>query len=293
MREQQKTIIFILVFLVVILDGVIWFTITASTKNDTASARDYFLDVGQGDSELIVLPGNIKVMTDAGPDDSVLKSLAKAMPPNDSYIDIAIISHPQLDHFNGYNFILDHYRIGAFIYNGRDDSFGITAWTNLKAKIAAKHIPFLTLGAGDRILAPAASSEIDMVSPTPDFAHSVELNDTGFIELIKNPAFRTLLTADIGDNVEEWLLAQGSDVRADVLKVPHHGSKYASDGAFLRAVNPAIAVIEVGAHNTYGHPASSTLAELASSTRATIFRTDRDGTIEVYMQDGKLVAKKE
>lgn len=261
-------------------------------------AHDYFLDVGQGDSELVIFPGNIKVMTDTGPDDSVLASLGRVMPPEDTYIDLAIISHPQLDHFNGYNFILDHYRIGAFIYNGRDDDPGVKQWPELKAKIAAKGIPLITLAGGDKIWIGAgtrdAGDEIDMLSPNLAFDQSAELNDTGFVELVKTPKFHTLLTADIGFNVEDWLVANHYDIRADVLKVPHHGSKYSSGDTFLRAVAPRVAVIEVGAKNTYGHPGSSTLARLASDTDAMVLRTDKNGTIEVYPDgSGKLKVIKE
>lgn len=299
--KNKKSIAAVIAIVFILGDFFIWQEIFASAP--VPFARDYFLDVGQGDSELVIFPGNIKVMTDAGPDDSVLASLARAMPPGDDYIDVAIISHPQLDHFNGYNFILDHYRIGAFIYNGRDDDPGVKEWPALKAKIAAKHIPLITLGAGDEIKI-GANDEIDMLSPIPAFDQSAELNDTGFVELIKTPQFRTLLTADIGFNVEDWLVAQSktasggagtaADIRADVLKVPHHGSKYSSGDAFLRAVNPEVAVIEVGAHNTYGHPGSSTLARLTSDTNALVLRTDRNGTIEVYPDgDGKLKIIKE
>lgn len=295
--KNKKSFAFILFAIVIIGDFFVWQEIFASggvagVGAHASVARDYFLDVGQGDSELVIFPGNIKVMTDAGPDDSVLASLATAMPPGDDYIDVAIISHPQLDHFNGYNFILDHYRVGAFIYNGRDDDPGVKEWPALKAKIAAKGIPLITLGGGDKILI-NGKSEIDMLSPNLAFDQSAELNDTGFVELIKTPQFRTLLTADIGFNVEDWLVANyggvnsgdasGSDsLHVDVLKVPHHGSKYSSGDAFLRAVSPSVAVIEVGAKNTHGHPGSSTLARLASDTNAMVLRTDKNGTVEVY-----------
>ena len=249
-------------------------------------AHDYFLDVGQGDAELVLFPGDVKVMTDAGPTDAVVGDLEKVLPQGDDYIDLAIISHPQADHFNGYNFILDHYRVGAFIYNGRDDDPPNAMWSGLKKKINEKNIPFITLRGGDKIR--CAASEIDLLSPDLAFDQSAELNDTGLVELIKTPEFRTLLTADTGANVEDWLIAQGVDVRADVLKAPHHGSKYSSDDAFLRAVNPSVAVIEVGAKNTYGQPASSTLARIASSTRAVIVRTDQNGTIEIYPENNKL-----
>ena len=239
-------------------------------------------------------------MTDAGPTDEVIASLAHVLPADDAYIDLAIISHPQLDHFNGYNAVLDHYRVGAFIYNGRDDDPGVKEWPALVAKIRAKGIPLITLAGGDAILvnaksanATSAPDEIDMLSPDPAFAQSAELNDTGFVELVTTPQFRTLLTADTGFNVENWLLENHADIRADVLKVGHHGSRYASGDAFLRAVAPRIAVIEVGAKNTYGHPGSSTLARIASDTRAAVFRTDNNGTVEVWEDGGKMRVAKE
>lgn len=252
-------------------------------------------------------------MTDAGPTDEVVGALARVLPSGDNYIDLAIISHPQLDHFNGYNFILDHYRVGAFIYNGRDDDPGVKEWPELKAKIAAKHIPLITLGAGDKILIGAGASgtnaaatttdEIEMLSPIRAFAQSAELNDTGFVELIKTPQLTTLLTADIGFNVEDWLVknyggaganASSDLLHVDVLKVPHHGSKYSSGDAFLRAVDPRVAVIKVGAENAYGHPGSSTLARLTSDTTAKVFRTDQDGTVEVWAAtDGTIKVAKE
>jgi competence protein ComEC len=254
-------------------------------------AHDYFLDVGQGDSELIVFPGNIKVMTDAGPTAAVVASLEKVLPPGDRYIDLAIISHPQLDHFNGYNFMLDHYRIGAFIYNGRDDDPGVKEWPALKEKIKEKGVPLITLAGSDKIY--VGKNEIEMLSPNHEFAESAELNDTGFVELIKTEGLRTLLMADTGFNVEDWLLEQKVDIRADVLKVGHHGSKFSSGDAFLRAVNPSLAVIEVGAKNTYGHPGSSTLARIVSSTRAKILRTDQGGNIEIYREGGGLKVGRE
>jgi competence protein ComEC len=314
MTNKNNTIV-IAILIVLALDVFVWYQIFSPRffaggiggggGAPAGVARDYFLDVGQGDSELIIFPGDVKVMTDAGPDDAVLASLARAMPQDDTYLDVAIISHPQSDHFNGFNFILDHYRVGAFIYNGRDDDPPNAAWAGLKAKIRTKRIPLITLGAGDKILIGAGTNdqiasttdEIDFLSPNLDFAQSAELNDTGFVELIKTPDLRTLLSADTGFNVEDWLLAESratsGDLRADVLKVGHHGSQYSSGADFLRAVAPRVAVIEVGAKNTYGHPGKDTLARLASSTRAAVFRTDRNGTVEVWAQGGNIKIEKE
>jgi len=261
----------------------VWYQVFSGAPSK--SSKVYFLDVGQGDAELVVFPGNIKVMTDAGPDNKVMTSLGKALPTGDHYIDLAIVSHPQLDHFNGYNFILDQYKVGAFIINGRSDTKTVYEWPQLLAKIKEKNIPLITLGAGDSIT--YASDTIDMLSPDKDFIQSGELNDTGFVELIKTPEFRTLLTADTGFNVEDYLVQNHFDLKADVLKIGHHGSKTSSGANFLAAVNPKVAAIEVGAKNMYGHPTKEALARLASTT-VNIFRTDMNGTVEITAEEGKL-----
>jgi competence protein ComEC len=167
----------------------------------------------------------------------------------------------------------------------------VAAWPALVEKIQANRIAMLTLARGDRIA--SGSSSIKILSPDRSLAESAELNDTGIVALTFTPELRTLFTADIGSNIEQYLLAQGDDLRADVLKIPHHGSKYSSSAEFLRAVNPRVAVIEVGTQNTYGHPAPQTLARLASSTRAEMFRTDQNGTVAVFTEDGKLKIESE
>ena len=282
--RRFETLGLIIAAVLVALDGYLWYGIMADRP--VATAHDYFLDVGQGDAEIVAFDGGVKIMTDAGPTNEVLTSIAKALGA-DRYIDIGIISHPQLDHFNGYNFLLDAgYRFGVFVYNGRDDDPPNAQWSALLAKIKEKHIPLVTLGADDRI--EYGANSIDMLSPDKEFAESAELNDTGFVEYVTTPEFTTLLTADTGMNVENFLMKKGLNLRVDVLKVGHHGSQYASGSGFLRAVDPSIAVIEVGAHNTYGHPTKETLARLASSTTAKVFRTDKDGTIVVGGTGAKL-----
>jgi beta-lactamase superfamily II metal-dependent hydrolase len=250
------------------------------------NAEVYFLDVGQGDAELLVLPHNIKILTDAGPDKKIVTSLEKILAQGDRYIDLVIISHPQLDHFNGLNFLLDRYEVGAIITNGRSDSPGVVEWKILTDKIRSKNIPLLTMKGGDAIR--YEDNKIDFLSPNADYLQSAELNDTGIVEEIKTPKFKILFAADTGQNIENFLLDRKYDLRADVLKVSHHGSKYSSGDDFLRAVNPKVAVIEVGARNRYGHPAQETLLRLASSTHARIFRTDQDGTVKIFAEKGLL-----
>lgn len=111
------------------------------------------------------------------------------------------------------------------------------------------------------------------------------MNDTGFVTLLRTPGFAALFTADIGANVEEDLV-QNFDLRADILKVGHHGSKYSSSEEFLEEVEAKLAVIEVG-ENRYGHPTEETLGRLRAAG-AQIFRTDQHGTLKIFVKDKKL-----
>ncbi len=263
-----------------------WRTLTG--ERTSASPAYHQLDVGQGDAEAVRLPGGLPgqgalIMTDAGPDRTVLRSLARAM-PEAHRIDLAVISHPQLDHFNGYIHLLDHYSIGAFIINGRDDG-EVEEWSILIEKARSRGIPIITLAAGDSIS--YGPSTIRLLSPGPDWIQSGELNDTGFVEFIVTPDWTALLTADIGTNIEEILFSGTNHQEADILKVGHHGSKYSTDDLLLERTRPTLAVISAGASNRYGHPASSTLNRL-DDARIPVFRTDRHGNISIRKERGLL-----
>jgi competence protein ComEC len=103
--------------------------------------------------------------------------------------------------------------------------------------------------------------------------------------MVRTSEFQALLTGDIGANVEEDLVEK-YDLRADILKVGHHGSKYSSSQKFLHEVQPKLAVIEVG-ENRYGHPTKETLSRLEAAG-AHIFRTDQNGTVRVVVEESKL-----
>ena len=92
--------------------------------------------------------------------------------------------------------------------------------------------------------------------------------------------FSVLFAGDAEGPTEAWLLGSGAELHATVLKVAHHGSRYASGARFLRAVGERIAIVSVGARNDYGHPAPETLSRLARSG-ASIYRTDMDGDVTI------------
>lgn len=289
MPRQRKKIIdiasSIVLLALITLDLFIWKDIFLM-HNVIAAARIYFLPVTQGESMLLVLPNHVTILTDAGSDTGIVAALQKVLPSDDaSYIDLAIISYPQSADYEGYQYLLNNYRIGAFIYNGRNDDSYKAKWQQLTNIITAKHIPLITVGAGDRIRYGAAN-EIDILSPDPTFARSPESSDTGIVQRVITPRFIAFFAADIGTNVEESLLLRSNsttmaDLHANLLKAPFPGLGTQAGDAFLRAISPRTIVITPGVKNTASAPTKAMLAYLASSTTATI-ATIGHGTFLLY-----------
>jgi len=107
-----------------------------------------------------------------------------------------------------------------------------------------------------------------------------DINNNSLVFRVEYGRFGMLFTGDAGAEAEQRILASDAEVRADVLKVGHHGSAYSSTPAFIRAVSPRYAVISVGRDNLFGHPAASTIDTLRD-IGATVYRTDEDGAITI------------
>jgi competence protein ComEC len=111
-----------------------------------------------------------------------------------------------------------------------------------------------------------------------------DINENSVAFTLRYRAFCMLFTGDAGAAAEERFLAAGADLRCGVLKVGHHGSAYSSTPAFIERVHPRYAIISVGRHNLFGHPAPSTL-ETLQRFGAQIYRTDKNGAVTI-VSDG-------
>ncbi len=270
---KNKTVVLIIILLLA-LDLLVWRTIILAKPSDNLEI--YFLSVGQGDSELVILPGGVKVLIDGGPNNKVLTDLAAILPQTDRYIDLVINSHPEIDHFFGLIDVLKNYRVGTFISNGRE---GIAdSWQALLEVSKNSKVPVVSLAAGDRIR--YRENYFDILSPTKDFLNSRETNDSGLVIKLSGADSQTLFTGDTGEKVENFLI-KNYDLKIDILKVSHHGSKFSTSQKFLAASRPQLAFIEVGKNN-YGHPTKEVLARLAS-IGAQIYRTDNNGTVKIVV----------
>ena len=269
----------ILLGILVAADIFIWGQILF--KNNSGDLGLYFLDVGQGDSQLILADG-IKIMIDGGPvNGKALENLAKLLPSSDRYIDLLVLTHPQLDHYGGFIDVFKNYNVGSFIASGRKGESD--AYLSLVEIIKDKKIPYIALIEGRVIRYKDLSLEV--LSPSLKNLSSSELNDTSLVILLKDGDLKVLYTGDIGANVEKELAGK-YDLSAQVLKVGHHGSRFSSSKEFLGELQPKIAIIEVG-KNTYGHPTSAALGRLAD-VGAQVFRTDVNGLLGLVFKDGIL-----
>lgn len=259
----------------------IWASLVSGTPNKNTEL--YFLDAGQGDSELVRLPGNVKILIDGGPNAKVLTALSKSLPPNDRYIDLIILSHAEADHFTGLIEVAKRYKVGAFIYNGLDGKGN--AWPELLKILKNGNAPVITLSAKDKIK--YQDSRIDFIWPEKNNLPNItkSLNETALVSILQSSGAKALFTGDIGFKTENQLLEK-YNLDADILKVSHHGSKYSTSRKFLDEVTPKISAIEVG-KNSYGHPTAQVLQNLASVS-SQIFRADRDGTVKLIIEDGKI-----
>ena len=256
----------------VILDALIWRLVLFPERHDDLEL--YFLDVGQGDSQLILSDG-VKVLIDGGqPNGKVLNALGKVLSVTERYIDLVIMSHPQLDHYGGLIDVAKNYEVGAFIGNGKKGEYA--AYFELEKILKEKNIPMVALGEGDRIKYREAI--FNVLNPSTKKLKDKELNETSLVIMLKKGGLKSLYTGDIGAKTEQEL-AKKYDLDAHILKISHHGSRFSSDLVFLKEVSPAMAAIGVG-KNSYGHPTPQTLARLASIGSA-VARTDKEGTIKV------------
>ena len=132
---------------------------------------------------------------------------------------------------------------------------------------------------GDGVTLDILAPEMPFLADTGD-----DINENSIVVMLRANGFRELFMGDAGEASEARLLAADalweSDLHANVVKVGHHGSRYASTPAFVAAVHPRMGIISVGRHNTFGHPAPTTI-EAWSATGADVLRTDLCGAISI------------
>lgn len=246
----------------------------------------HFLDIGQGDSILVVTPSGRRALIDGGPDGNITAHrVAEASPGGSRSLDLVVMTHLDSDHSRGLLELLDRYDVGAVLSGPAPVDTEMTAeWEQrlhrhglTGVEVTSGYVIDLGDGVEARVLNPAPGRPFGDLN-NDSVVLRVTYGDTSF-----------LLTADIEQEAEVRLIQDEQALASTVLKVGHHGSATSTSAEFLEAVNPLLAVISAGADNPYGHPARVVLERLEASVGSdNIFRTDLSGDIEI-ISDGKSV----
>lgn len=247
------------------------------------------LDVGQGDSIYFEFPGGGNLLVDAGRGDSPDEGRRVVVPFLRSRgvrdLDALVISHPQADHIGGMASVLKEVRVRNVI--DAKKHYESALYRRLQGLIGRERGCYLKAAAGDRIEGFSGVS-IEVLNP-PREGLSKNINDDSVILRVVYGRTSFLLTGDIESPAIRRLMAGGFDVRADVLKVPHHGAKTdAFEADFFQAVSPKYSVISAGRHNPFKHPRPETLDALAAVEGNAVLRTDREGFVQIVSDGNSL-----
>lgn len=242
-----------------------------------------FIDVGQGDSILIVTPHKHAFLIDGGRFDERTgfdagKSIVEPylLMSGISSLDAVIVTHPDSDHMGGLLSIIKDMRVErVMVPQIHDDNLFKNFFTVLRDKA----IPVKILYRGEKMYIDGITFEV--INPSKNTSFDSDNDNSLVLRLLYKKA-SMLFTGDMGFNAERELIANGIELKSDILKVSHHGSATATSKEFIEAVKPIISVISVG-ENNYGHPSGIVLKTL-QHTR--IFRTDMNGAV-ILKTDGK------
>lgn len=273
----------------VVLFGANIFLALQALQGVSTHSEIAFIDVGEGSSELLTLREGghaMRMLIDGGPGGKVIGGLSALLPAGRKPIDLVVLTHAHEDHFEGLIDVAKRYRVGLFLSSGVEGEGA--SWEELARTLREKRIPSFALHKGDRVR--YGGNVFSVLSPNELRRESGNPNDATLVLKLETPEAKALFAGDMDARLGD-ALAEEFDLKADILQVPHHGSKGSLSQKFFDEVAPKVAVIGVG-KNTYGHPAGAVLEKL-KTLQSAMFRTDTEGTVRIELKEGVLNILKE
>ncbi len=250
--------------------------------------RVTFVDVGQGDAAVVQTADGHSALIDSGPPESRERLVTVMAALGISRLDWMMLSHPHTDHIGGAMRVLDRFPVGRIYDPGY--AHPIATYDRLLARIGQMSLPY-TVARRDLEIPLGNMAHVEVLQPHEPFIERSrsDANSNSVVARVVSGNVRVLFTGDSEWDTERRLLEENRhQLHADVLKVAHHGSRFATTTEFVMAVQPRYAVISSGAGNEYGHPSAAALNNLAQR-QVQFFRTDLQGDITM-VTDGAAVS---
>lgn len=251
-----------------------------------------FLDVGQGDSALVTFPDGQTLLIDGGgrmrygdegdfePDVPRIGEMVVSeflWHRGYSRIDHVLATHEDLDHIQGLSDVIRNFDVKTAIFGVGADPES-PALKNFARTASSRGTALRTLAGGDVI--DFGGVRVEVLNPPANGAIPRSDNDRSLVLKIVFGSRSILMTGDIERAAEQSMIAAGSELRSDVVKVPHHGSRTSSTDEFVNAVGADIAVISVGQRSQFGHPRPE-VVDRWRAAGAKVLTTGTSGTITV------------
>lgn len=273
----MKKILLILTILTTLLFPGCATEIVQRALPENSSFEVHYIDVGQGDSELIICDGKT-ILIDGGnvEDSSLIVSYLEDL--SIDHLDYIVCTHSHEDHVGGLSGplnVLTVDKVYAPVTASDSD-----AYTNFLTAVSNQGLSITNPTLGETIT--LGSSTIQFLGPVTEEVS--DINNTSIVLRIEYGETSFLFTGDAEKESEAWILDQGFTLDSTVLKVGHHGSDYSTSYTFLREVMPEYSIISVGKDNIYGHPYENLLSRLKDAD-SSVYRTDLQGDI-VIKSDG-------
>ncbi|TKJ40290.1 DNA internalization-related competence protein ComEC/Rec2 [candidate division LCP-89 bacterium B3_LCP] len=266
---------------IIVVGGALAFFLLLPVVPTDAHLRVEFLDISQGDAAFVHFPEKANVLIDCGSADAAKFEVIPSLKKRGFHrIDALIISHFDSDHAGGACEIMNFLKVKRLIVNQLDPEDKLGRMIIQTAR--SKDIPVRQISLGDTICILAGAKCLALWPPRN---YQGDDNDRSLVLKLSHGDVDFLFTGDIGWKQERILTTSGSYLNCEVLKIPHHGSRYSSDVDFLNMVKPEHAVISCGKYNPYGHPAAEVMSNL-QEMKTFVHRTDMHNAA-VYKSNGR------
>jgi len=272
-------------FLLILTNLMIFYAVINESRGNILQVS--FLDIGQGDAALIESPTGNTFLIDGGPDKSILNALGRVLPFYDKTIDVVLATHPDADHIGGIPEVMKNYSVKKFVYNGATSSTGI--FRELEKEITDKKIK-TEIVRTDEVFDLGGGALLKILYPDTD-PKGTDTNEYSIVAKLYYGDSTFIFTGDAPTDVLNYLTqTDGKELKSDVLKVAHHGSRNSLSPTFLSAVAPEYSVISAGKDNSFGHPHQEIL-DFLNSIQSKILITYNLGDI-VFTSDGQTLEEK-